>query len=78
MKIYDYEDMEILNLTNKYFTIIQLAMIVDDIYPFTLMIHRDEFHYGRFLKIVSNINKLMPQGFTCSIEDSRFVIDKTM
>ena len=78
MKIYNYDDMEILNLTNKYFTIIQLSMIVDNTYPFTLMIHRDEFHYGKFLRILENINKLIPQGFTCTIEDSSFVIGKTM
>lgn len=78
--IHNYDEVNTLLLTNKYFSILQLALIL---HPSeqeqTIMIHRDEFQYGMFLKILANIKQLFILSnlqYSVELNELSFVMTK--
>lgn len=78
--IHNYDEVNTLLLTNKYFSILQLALILHPAEPAqTIMIHRDEFQYGMFLKILSNIKRLFILSnlqYSVELNELSFVMTK--
>ena len=66
MTILSYDDINILYISTKYINIIQLSMIIHETNSVKIPIHRDEFLYATFIKVVENINKVLTHH-SCSL-----------